>query len=175
LKRWTKKVWMSAAAVLIAIMSVSAIPASADVSRVVYFTIQNDTYCNYGVGYTTLFLNVNNVGNSNAQLTVHLYDNNGLPVSDVGETTASNGYYASSITPGLSFALNAGATKHYRINYEQTSTAPSCNNRPAYGKIVIESGGFLMANGEIKGTNNSVNPPRILSNVPITVNGGNPF
>ncbi|WP_391572185.1 hypothetical protein [Cohnella sp.] len=43
MKKWTKKVWMSAAAVLIAIMSVSAIPVSAGLplnqpSRIQYFT-----------------------------------------------------------------------------------------------------------------------------------------
>ncbi len=55
---------MSAAAVLIAIMSVSAIPVSADVSRVQYFTIQNNTACASSIRLTGLYFNVNNISNS---------------------------------------------------------------------------------------------------------------
>ncbi len=180
MKKWTKKVWMSAAAVLIAIMSVSAIPVSADVSRVVYFTFQNNNACAPNTHYTTLYFNITNLSNSTADVTLHLYNEAGVELNDTlttispPGTTGINGYYSSNIIPNNTFALNGKTTKHYLRSFGGAATNLSCTDRPAYGKIVVETDeGIILANGEIKGVQSS--PYIILSSTPITVNGGQPF
>ena len=87
MKKWTKKVWMSAAAV----------------SRVQYFTIQNNTACASSIRLTGLYFNVNNISNSSVQATLYLYKNNGILFTIPGITTSTG--LRSTLTPGLALLL----------------------------------------------------------------------
>ncbi|QTH44980.1 hypothetical protein J4772_11585 [Cohnella sp. LGH] len=183
MKKWTKKVWMSAGAVLIAIMSVSAIPVSADVSRVQYFTIQNNTACDSSIRLTGLYFNVNNISNSSVQATLYLYKNDGTLFTSPGITTSTG--FSSTLTPGTSFTIDPYSTKQYasafggQTNGTTVTTNLPCTDRPAYGKIVVESDtGLIMANGEIVGSDkidpNNTNR-NIYQNTGISINEGKPF
>jgi len=174
MKKWSKKVWMSTAAVLIAIMSVSAIPASADTSRVIWFTIQNNSVCSTSGHYTTVYINLNNISSSAANVTVNLYNDDGVAVTATGLPASGGGYMASTFQPGSPFMLGGKQTKHYYAAFGTFPGGSTCENRPAYGNIVVDDSGLLLANGEIKGTS-SGSTTIILSNTNIIINGGQPF
>jgi len=169
MKKWTKKVWMSAAAVGIAIMSVSAIPASADVSRVVYFTVQNNTVCDSTNYITNFRFNVNNISSTAADVSVHFFNDNGLEVTPTGTSMAG---FTTTFSPGSIVSLGANSTVHYAAQFGAGTNA--CGDRPAYGKIVVESGsGWFLANGEIRDQHKSA--VEVYSDVPIIINNGQPF
>lgn len=172
-KKWFKKAGLIAAGVVALTSVVSAVPVSADASRVVYFTIQNDVVCIDAKYYTGLFFNVTNVSSSSANITIQLYDNNGNEIAPSGQ--AFNGY-TSTITPGSNFALNGKNTKQYTALFGQEWPNP-CTARPAFGKITVTSDtGLIMASGEITGQGNrSDGQFTVFHDIPIVVNNGQPF
>lgn len=175
MKKWTKKVWMSAAAVLIAIMSVSAIPASADVSRVVYFPIQNYVGCNTTstANAVVMAITISNIQNSNSTFSLHLYNDDGNEVSLIGYP-GSTAVKPSDITLSSSNALGPKQTKHFGAAFGQGNNV--CSDIPAFGKIVVDSdSGMFIASGELVSSYTLTNPPVINNDSAIVINNGQPF
>ncbi|WP_217593340.1 hypothetical protein [Cohnella sp. GbtcB17] len=151
---------------------ISAVPVSADASRVVNFTIQGGTICS-ATNYTALFLNITNLGGAPASYTVYLYDANGNTVSPPGLTNLDDSYRPSTINPATSTTSLGKSTELYRVVYGGGNAA--CSLKPYYGKIVVEDGGPLIATGEIKGIIATVTPNVVWSDLPISINNGQSF
>lgn len=167
MKMRMKRFWLIAMCVA-ALTIVSAIPASADVSRVVYFKIQDNTTCGPN-HYTSYFLSVSNISSSSADVKIQLFNSNGDEVNDTAVT--GNGY-RTDITPGVSFTIDGTKSKYFTINYG--SIYSPCADRPAWGRVIVEtSSGQILAQGEVRSiltSNGSWN-----NNSDIIINGGQPF
>jgi len=182
MKNKMKKFWLIAMCVAAITTLVSAVPASADTSRVVWFTVQNNNVCSTTNQYATIYFNINNISNNAGSVTLYLYNDNGTPVSYPGYTIPG-AYLASDIIPGTPKPLNAKTTAHYMLQFGGNDTTSdsiaSCSERVAFGKIVVNSDdGLFMANGEVKGTwryTNNTTDINILTNTPIVINNGQPF
>ena len=163
-------------AVLVFSTSVSASGTISEVSRVQYFTIQNNNVCTTANHATTFYFNLNNISNNSVDITVYLYNDLGDEVTRVGSMGGAMGEYkASTFTPGTMFTLDGKSTVHYYTGFGKS--AGECSDIPAYGKIVVHSdSGLIMANGEIKGVDLSTSVVyRILTQSQVIVNGANPF
>lgn len=169
------------AVVLAFTTSVSATGISSNVSRVVYFTVQSNVACgawdNGANNYRSDFnFNINNISEVNTDVTVYLYNKDGVLLSNVGNP----GYgYSSEIIPGTPITIGPNKTVQYTGFYGYGQPA-SCSERPAYGKIVVHSNStLLMAGGEIQGrrylTTDKVPYWETYNTTTVTVNQGNPF
>ncbi|WP_217593339.1 hypothetical protein [Cohnella sp. GbtcB17] len=177
MKKWLKKTGLIAAGVVALTSVVSAVPVSADVSKVVYFPIQSVVSCNSTstAFFASVFrINVNNIGDSVANATLYLYQKDGTPLTVSGID----------ITPGVDFSINPHSTLEYSVKFgadSSTQQYESCSTHPAYGKIVVNSNsGQLMAIGEVdsyKMTYSSagVGNYSTYSNAEVIVNRGEPF
>jgi hypothetical protein len=175
MKRWSKKVWLTAMVLVVAIMSVSASVVTAEASRVVYFSIQSNTYCGASTNFyrTNFQFSINNISDVTANVTVYLYKKDGSFFTESG----------SSLTPGAPVIINPYSTVLYSQSFgNDTSTIQylDCGSRPAYGKIVVNSNSsLLLANGEMTSLRNLPNatPPHyeLYQTSPVTVNSGQPF
>jgi hypothetical protein len=154
-----------------AILTISATSVTGEASRVQWFTIQNNSACS-STAYTNMFFNVNNVSDNSTNVTVRLYNDAGIEITI--PTRDSAGYPTGSISPGTTFSLAGKSTKHYIMVIGGGYTSYSCDDRPAFGKIVVESdSGLIMAGGEIKGARAS--DGLMFTHADIIVNGGKPF
>lgn len=187
MKKWMKKTGLVAAGVIALTSVISAVPVTADSSRVVYFTIQNNTICkdtaasesvSGSYGNTLIQLNLNNIGSTASSVIVHLYDNNGTSLN--GLVGLNTGGYTSTFTPGdTPFTIDGKSTKGLVVNYG--NGAMPCSSRPAFGKIeVVSDTGLLMANGEIEASTNFApsdggNYRIFYHDSSIVINQGNPF
>ncbi|WP_217593341.1 hypothetical protein [Cohnella sp. GbtcB17] len=183
MKRWLKKTGILAASAVALTSLISAVPASADVSRVEYFTIQNNTACDSSIRMTGIYFNINNISGTTVQATLYLYKNDGTPYTSSGITTGTG--YSSTIVPGTGVTIAPHSTQQYaavfggQTNGTTVTTYLPCTDRPAYGKIVVESEtGLIMANGEITGSD-KVDPNNTNRNLynhrEVNINEGRPF
>jgi len=178
---------MSAAAVLIAIMSVAAIPASADVSRVIWFTIQSNMVCSefptapVGAQFRDDFVfNINNISDNPVSVTLMLYKKDGTQYTAGGAPARGLG---SDFQPGTQVAIAPNSTIQYYQYYGWSATAQpynACSERPTHGAIVVNTNsGRLLAVGEFQALRNlpEDTPPQwtVYGRSPVTVNGGQPF
>lgn len=169
-KGLTSKVGMFAMLVA-AILTISATSVTGEASRVQWFTIQNNAACSSSAWYTSLYFNVNNTVSSSTDITLRLYNDAGSEITIPTQNSA--GYPTGTITPGTTFTLAGKSTNHY-ILVVGAGTTNSCDDRPAYGKIVVESdSGLVMAGGEIKSARAS--DGFLYTRSDIVVNGGKPF
>jgi hypothetical protein len=174
MKRWSKKVWLTVMLLVVAIMSVSASVVTAEASRVVYFTIQNNNACDSGYRKVMFDFNVNNISNNSGSVTVQLYDNSGTEITLPGNTTTT-WYYPSNLTLGVPNTILGKKTLNYLVSFGGSSTANPCSRVPAYGKIVIDSdSGLFMANGGIR-SNFVQDPYQEITDSQIIINEGKPF
>ncbi|MGI2294195.1 hypothetical protein [Paenibacillus sp. GXUN7292] len=163
--------------VLVFTSSISATSTVPEVSRVQYFTVQNNNVCSATDHHSIFYFNLNNISSVPVEMTVHFYNDVGDEITYAGSTGGSYGEYRpSSFIPGTPFSLNGKSTGHYYTGFGKNAIL-ACNDIPAYGKIVIHSDtGLVMANGEIRGVDlRSTVGYRMLTLTPISVNGGNPF
>lgn len=159
---------------------------SANVNRVIYFSIQSNTVCGDNSSlnqYRNQFLfNINNLSDVDSDVTLYLYTKNGTLITNPGVN--DNGM-ASDIVPGTQKTISANSTVQYTSLFGYPTTKNlSCDMRPAYGKIVINSNhGLFMASGEYSAekylqdsslVNSSSYYTKYQSST-IVVNGGNPF
>jgi len=138
-------------------------------SRVVWFTIQNTTSCSAEYSTSVIF-NVNNLGSTASDVTVTLYNDAGNAISTPGR--------ASGTTPGFAlgtlYSIPGKQTIHYTAVFNASGGA-ACSDRPAYGKITIESdSGLLMANGQVTAYN-TTNLYTYTSYSNVIINEGKPF
>ncbi|MCP1131762.1 hypothetical protein NKT34_00345 [Paenibacillus polysaccharolyticus] len=176
MKKWMKRISLVAVIIVLMPTLVSGGSVNAEVSRVTYFTIQSNTVCvDQGGSATSVYLNLTNTSNIPTEVTLFLYNDAGALITDKQSAASiSNSGYKSQITPGDTTTLSAKSTEHYLGLFG--SIGASCANRPAFGKIVINSdSGLVLAGGEIKGQSNVASPSVVLTNTPIIVNSGQPF
>ncbi|THF73855.1 hypothetical protein [Cohnella fermenti] len=172
MKKWMKKAGLVAASVAAMTTLVSAGPARADIGRVFYFTIQNNTICDATGRYTSLYLNISNIGSSSANVTVHLYNNAGVEVSPTGITNLAYNF-PSNLTINSDTTIGSRSSLNYMTIFGVGGAGNVCGDIPAYGKIVVDEGGAIIANGEIKGTVQSSS--FVAQDMPILINNGQPF
>ncbi|WP_139999225.1 hypothetical protein [Paenibacillus paridis] len=166
------------------ILTISTTSATAEASRVVYFTIQNNGVCNSTTFGSELYLHINNVSDTPNNVTLYLYKKDGTAFSLPG----SNNYAAigivtdSGFIPGTSVTIQANSTIQYFGWFGQESKV-ACSERPTHGKIVVNSNsGHLMAGGNVQGrkliVTSSSTPPStntLFQDTPIIINEGKPF
>jgi len=153
------------------LFSLSATYAAADVSRVVYFSIQNNAGCNTTSNMYSIMFNISNTGLSTANVTLQLYNSAGTEITITGSSVDG---YMSNITPGTPFTLDSKETEHYHVNFGYTSSN-ACSDRPAFGKITVNNeAGLLVASGETRSLNR-LSTPVLFAGAPIIINAGQPF
>lgn len=175
MKKWLKKTGLIAAGIVALTSIVSAVPVSADASRVVVFPIQSLTTCSATDRYTSFMFSLSNINSDSATVNVYLYAADGTPLTDVGFSSASLGY-TSTLTPGMSFTLGGQKTAYYTQNFGYSYTLP-CSKKPAWGKIVVESeSGRFVASAEMRATAVPANAAAyIVNHTTVSINNGQPF
>ncbi|WP_217593333.1 hypothetical protein [Cohnella sp. GbtcB17] len=175
MKQWLKKTGLIAAGVVALTSVVSAVPVSADASRVVYFSIQSNTACNSTDRFASFMFNLTNVngGSDASNVSVFLYSADGTSLTDVGLNIPDTAGYTTNFVAGTSFTLNGQKTASYNQSYGFGQALP-CTKRPAWGKIVVDSEyGRFIASAEMRATRTTNG--QIMNNSTVVINNSQPF
>ncbi|MDG0813406.1 hypothetical protein [Cohnella rhizosphaerae] len=155
---------------------VSAVPVSADVSRVVYFPVQSNTVCD-DTNYQYHFeLDISNISNVSGEVTLYLYKKDGTLLTQ--KQPAGYGLN-SDITPGTPININGNSTLQYTVRSGLSGVLP-CEARPSYGKIEVNSNSAqFVATGEVTSSRSvpvgTTTFWATYNNTTVTINEGKPF